>query len=413
MAEDLNYGYKLSDYDFELPEHCIAQKPIDKRDNSKLLIYDRKSDTITHKHFYDIINYFNEDDILVLNNSKVIPAKLIGYKADTMGKIDIVLIEELNSGADFIEFSVITKLSKLKKGQRIIFKHRSFTDVQDDASHSRHSKQQQQGHSKQQQQGHSKQQQQRHSERSEESHIYATYIDRKNDYAILCFDKSKAEFYANLEEYGKMPLPPYIKRNNDDLEDNNDRDRYQTVYAEDKGSIAAPTAGLHFTDEILAKISNKNTCIDYLTLHVGIGTFKPIKTNKITEHIMMSEQYLIPENFANIIRSKIKNKKLITSVGTTSTRTLESFAKTDKLSDKTDLYIYPGHEFFIDRLITNFHVPHSTPLMLVSAFIADGFKKNKKENHIAKSVDTLKRIYKEAIDNNYRFYSYGDSMLVL
>ena len=343
-----NLGFNLSDYDFDLPESSIAQKPAEIRDNSKLLIFDRKTETITHKYFYEIDQYFNENDLLVLNNSKVIPARLFGEK-ENGAKIDVVIVEEIANR----EFTVITKLAKLKVGQKII-----FTDK-----------------------------------------LEAIFLGRKDEYGVLKFNLNKHDFYVEIEGHGKMPLPPYIKREADEK----DRDRYQTVYAKNSGSIAAPTAGLHFTKEVLAKIKARETLIEYVTLHVGVGTFKPIKTDQIKEHKMMAEEYEIPEDF-------FKNKKRITTVGTTSTRTLESFAKTGKLMDKTDLYIYPGHKFFIDRLITNFHVPHSTPLMLVAAFIADGLEG---ENKVERAVKILKKIYAEAIEKGYRFYSYGDAMLII
>ncbi|MCP4482272.1 MAG: tRNA preQ1(34) S-adenosylmethionine ribosyltransferase-isomerase QueA [bacterium] len=348
------YGFKLSDYDFNLPEYLIAQKPANLRDQSKLLVYDHKKDSITHTYFYDIAKYFTKEDLLILNNSKVIPARLFGVK-ENGGQIDVVLVEELSQGINFLEILVMTKFSKLKIGYKII-----FTDK-----------------------------------------LTAIFLGRQGDYAVLRFNLPKYPFYEEAIKCGKMPLPPYIKREADEA----DEARYQTIYAEHDGSIAAPTAGLHFTDTVFKKIEAKQTMVDYVTLHVGMGTFKPIKTDNINEHKMLAEEYQISQKLANKLKS---GEKRVTVVGTTSTRTVESFFKTGKLSDKTNMYIFPGHEFFINRLITNFHVPHSTPLMLVAAFLVNAF-----EGDIPLGVKTFKRLYQEAIRSEYRFYSYGDSMFII
>jgi S-adenosylmethionine:tRNA ribosyltransferase-isomerase len=361
MAE--NFGINLSDYNFDLPEYLIAQKPAIKRDSSKLLIYDRKKDTILHKNFSDIFNYFSFDDALILNNSKVIPAKLIGTNILNHKKIDIVLVEELSSTENFIEFSVITKISKLKINQIFEFPE----------------------------------------------NIKAEFVSRNDDLAVFRFFLTKTNFYLFLDKYGKMPLPPYIKRENDFLDDN-DKNSYQTVYAKNLGSIAAPTAGLHFTDDILKKIADNGALVKHITLHVGMGTFKPIKTENIQEHKMLPERYEISDEIVNLLQNKTKN---ITSVGTTTTRTIESFFINQQNTGATDLYINPGHKFHIDRLITNFHVPKSTPLMLLTAFIADGVRDAGESKYIPKSIEILKKIYAEAIKKEYRFYSYGDSMFVI
>ena len=357
-------GFNLKDYDFDLPQNLIAQKPTKKREDSRLLIYDRKTDSIQHKKFADIVEYFGADDLLILNNSKVIPAKLVGLRITPRQSFEIVLVEEIADGGNFVDFSVIAKISKMKIGQIFEFPE----------------------------------------------NITAEYIERIGELAIFRFNLGRENFYKFIDEQGKMPLPPYIKRTNDfDLCDREDRQRYQTVYAKTKGSIAAPTAGLHFTSAILSQLENNGSFVKYVTLHVGIGTFKPIKTESIKEHIMMPEKYEISDDVFEMLKNKAR---LITSVGTTSTRTIENFFRTNEKIGKTDLYIYPGHEFFIDRLITNFHVPRSTPLMLVAAFIADGLRKQGEDRYIENSTKILKKIYREAIDMEYRFYSYGDSMFV-
>jgi S-adenosylmethionine:tRNA ribosyltransferase-isomerase len=358
-------GKDIKDYDFDLPQELIAQKPLESRSSSKFLVYDSKKDVIFHKNFYQITEFFDDNDLLVLNNSKVIPAKLIAKINDKY--IEIILVEEVCIGDSFIDFSVITRLSKIKQNQEFIFNDK----------------------------------------------VKAVFLKRTDDLmnGIFRFNLSKSEFYDFLEDYGKMPLPPYIKRDVDFLEiDEADKNRYQTVYAKNLGSIACPTAGLHFTDDILENLLEKGVLIKYLTLHVGIGTFRPIKTENIQEHKMLPEKYLMSDDLANILKQK--NKRL-TSVGTTSTRTIESFNLTGKTIDSTALYIYPEHRFYIDRLITNFHVPKSTPLMLMSAFLADKLRKNGEENYIQKSIEIFHRIYKEAIDKKYRFYSYGDSMMII
>lgn len=347
------HGLNLTDYDFDLPNQLIAQRPLEKRDSSRLLIYDTSNDKIYHRNFIDIKEYFGENDLLILNKSRVLNSKII--LESIKKKFDIVLVDEIEMIGEKIIFSCLAK--KLKKD---LFLYFDGTKI-------------------------------------------ARCLGTQNNLFLLEFYFSREDFYAFLDKYGQMPLPPYIKRQPDDF----DKNRYQTVYSQEGGSIAAPTAGLHFTNEILNTIEKRNTLIKYLSLHVGIGTFKPIKSENIKDHVMLPEKYEIDKNLSDILR---KNKRVITSVGTTTTRTLESFFSTYKLKDSTNMYINIGHNFHIDRLLTNFHVPRSTPLILLVAFLA---YKLKKEDSTKNPIDVFQKIYGNAIKNGYRFYSYGDSMFVV
>lgn len=338
---------KTDDFNYYLPEELIAQKPIEKRDHSKLLVLDKKNGEIIHERFDNIINYLNKGDVLVINNTKVIPARLIGIKEETGAVIEVLMLKNLN---DDIWECLCKPAKRVKEGTVI-----KFSDE-----------------------------------------LVAKCISVLED-GIRHF-----KFIYNgilleiLDKLGDMPLPPYI---HEKLEDKN---RYQTVYAKESGSAAAPTAGLHFTEELLLKIKEKGIEIEEVTLHVGLGTFRPVSESDITKHKMHSEFYSMSENTANNLNIAKKEGRRIISVGTTTTRTLETimnlYGKFKECSGWTDIFIYPGYEFKgVDALITNFHLPKSTLVMLVSAFAG-------KEN--------IMNAYNNAVENKYRFFSFGDSMFI-
>lgn len=339
----------VSDFDYELPTELIAQKPKDKRDESRLLVVDRETDKVYHKKFYDIINYLTSGDCLVLNNSKVIPARLFGIKEKTGAKIEFLLTKRIEGD----EWETLVRPAKrLKPGDRVIFS--------DDFS--------------------------------------ANVISAGSGGTRIVSFEYEGIFMERLEEFGAMPLPPYIER----PADAEDRDRYQTVYAKNNGSVAAPTAGLHFTKELLKAIEDKGVKIAYVTLHVGIGTFRPVKAERVEDHEMHFEMYSVSSETANIINETKRRGGKIISVGTTSTRTLES-ASTDMGEvvpgeGSTNIFIYPGYRFkVVDSLITNFHLPKSTLMMLISALY---------------DREKILAIYEEAIREKYRFFSYGDAMFL-
>ncbi len=339
---------KVSDFDFDLPEELIAQTPLKKRDTSRFMVLNRKKQTIEDKYFYDIIDYLHEGDILVRNNTKVIPARLFGIKEETNGHVEVLLLKD--KGNDIWECLVGN--ARIVKVDTII----SFGGI-----------------------------------------LKAKCIEVR-DGGIRIFQMMyNGIFYEILDELGTMPLPPYIKEK---LEDQN---RYQTVYAKIAGSAAAPTAGLHFTDEIIEKIKAKGVDILDVTLHVGLGTFRPVKVDDVNDHHMHSEFYMIDEDVADQLNKAKENHQRIISVGTTSTRTLEAnfrkYGKFKATSENTDIFIYPGYQFeAIDALITNFHLPKSTLLMLISAFAGKEFVFN---------------AYQHAVEERYRFFSFGDSMMIL
>lgn len=339
---------KTDDFDFYLPENLIAQTPIDKRDDSKLMILDRNTGSIKHEIFHNIIDYLNDNDVLVLNDTKVIPARLIGIKEETNAVIEVLLLKNLNEDV----WECLTKPAKRVKEGTII----SFGEG-----------------------------------------ILKAKCIKVLEEGIRHFELIyEGILYEILDKLGLMPLPPYIKET---LKDN---DRYQTVYAKNIGSAAAPTAGLHFTKDLLKKIQEKNITICYITLHVGLGTFRPVKVEDVTKHKMHSEFYMMNEEVANILNKAKKEGRRIISVGTTTTRTLETiinkYNEFTSCSGYTDIFIYPGYEFkAIDALITNFHLPKSTLLMLVSAFA---------------NKEIILNAYNEAVKNNYRFFSFGDSMFI-
>lgn len=345
----------ISEFDYELPENLIAQLPADKRENSKMLVLDKNDKTIEHKHFFDITDYIDSDSILVLNNTKVLPARLYGTK-ETGAKIEVFLLESQGEGKFW---SCLIKPSKRVKPDNIItiseeLKVRPIKRLEDDG-----------------------------------------------EWLVeLIYD---GDLFEILHKVGNIPLPPYIERKlkSEELK-HFDMERYQTVYAKDEGSVAAPTAGLHFTQEILEKLKSKGVEIAYVTLNVGLGTFRPVKCENILDHKMHSETFEITQEAADKINlAKEQGKKLI-AVGTTTVRTLETayqkYGCIKACHDHSELFIYPPYEFkVIDKLITNFHLPKSTLLMLVSALAGKEF---------------IFKAYEEAIKNEYRFFSYGDCMLI-
>ena len=355
---------KVNDFDYELPVELIAQNPLKERDSCRLMVLNREKNTIEHKQFSDILDYFKPGDCLVLNDSRVIPARLFGFKKDTGAKIEFLLIKPIHREDDSRTLweTMVRPGRRLKIGDRVVFSD------------------------------------------EENKRLSAEIIDYGDDGTrIVSFDYDGI-FIERLEEIGTMPLPPYIERPATD----DDREDYQTVYNKIEGSVAAPTAGLHFTKELLKQCEENGVSLAYLTLHVGIGTFRPVKVDTIEDHHMHFEEYSITEDAAALINKTINAGGRVISIGTTSTRTLESAAAFDEESGKwhieagsgsTDIFIYPGYEFkIVDSLVTNFHLPKSTLIMLVSALYD--------REHILKA-------YKEAVEEKYRFFSYGDAMLIL
>ncbi|MBN2830943.1 MAG: tRNA preQ1(34) S-adenosylmethionine ribosyltransferase-isomerase QueA [Candidatus Omnitrophica bacterium] len=338
---------KLSDFDYSLPVELIAQYPLTERESARLLIVDRLNKKITHASFKDFSGYLKRGDLLALNNTKVLTCRLLGHKG-TGGKAKVLLTKRKNGST----FEALIQPSRTKVGERIKFNHGTVT---------------------------------------------AVITNRKE----ISFQKRDAD---NIYKLGEVPLPPYIKREPEDL----DRDYYQTVYAQKEGAIASPTAGLHFTRKILGEIEADGINLAYLTLHVGLGTFKPVVLEDITRHEMESEYFQVPKPAQESIDETRKNKGKIIAVGTTTLRALEAYAIGLK-EGFTDLFIYPGYKFkIVDSLLTNFHLPKTTLFMLVCAFCAAGASVSG-EGGIA----LMKKAYQEAIDKKYRFYSYGDAMLIV
>ncbi len=338
---------KTDDFDFYLPENLIAQTPLLKRDSSKLLVLDKKTGDLKHEHFTDIINYLNKGDVLVLNDTKVMPARIIGVKEETSAVIELLMLKEIEKDT----WEVLSRPAKRIKVGTIV----NFSDK-----------------------------------------LKAECTMVKEDGIRVFKFIYSGIFYEILDELGEMPLPPYI---HEKLED---KDRYQTVYAKNIGSAAAPTAGLHFTKELLKKIKQKGVEIQYITLHVGLGTFRPVNVIDVTSHKMHSEFYSMSLKTAEVLNKAKKLGNKIISVGTTTTRTLETimnlYGEFKECSGWTDIFIYPGYKFkAIDSLITNFHLPKSTLIMLVSALAGK---------------DNILNAYKIAVENEYRFFSFGDSMFI-
>lgn len=339
---------KTSDFYYDLPEELIAQTPVEPRNSSRLMVLPRNGGKIEHKHFYDLPEFLKPGDCLVLNNTRVLPARLYGTREDTGAVVEFVLLRQ--HGNKLWE-CLAGPGKKAKTGYKFRFSDKLtaiVTDVLEDGN-------------------------------------------RMIEFAC------EGDFFAVLDEVGQMPLPPYIK------EKLKDKERYQTVYSKDAGSAAAPTAGLHFTKEMLESIKAMGVNIAYVTLHVGLGTFRPVKVEDVTQHKMHTEHYYIPEEAAKTINETRKNGGRVICVGTTSCRTVESCAKKygeiKECSGDTDIFIYPGFEFkCMDGLITNFHLPESTLIMLVSAFAG---------------YDNVMNAYNTAVKGRYRFFSFGDAMLIL
>lgn len=339
---------KTSDFYYDLPEELIAQTPVEPRNSSRLMVLPRNGGEIEHKHFYNLPEFLKPGDCLVLNNTRVLPARLYGTREDTGAVVEFVLLRQ--HGNKLWE-CLAGPGKKAKTGYKFRFSDKltaTVTDVLEDGN-------------------------------------------RMIEFAC------EGDFFAVLDEVGQMPLPPYIK------EKLKDKERYQTVYSKDAGSAAAPTAGLHFTKEMLESIKAMGVNIAYVTLHVGLGTFRPVKVEDVTQHKMHTEHYYIPEEAAKTINETRKNGGRVICVGTTSCRTVESCAKKygeiKECSGDTDIFIYPGFEFkCMDGLITNFHLPESTLIMLVSAFAG---------------YNNVMNAYNTAVKEKYRFFSFGDAMLIL
>lgn len=338
---------KTSDFDYELPEELIAQTPVSPRDHSRLLVYDRQTKETFDRHFYDVTDYLKKGDVLVVNETKVIPARLYGKKRGTETDFEFLLLKRLQ--LDIWEV-IMRPGKKLKPG--------GFVDFGDG--------------------------------------LCAELLCKKEDGVCEVRFHYDGVFEELLDRYGNMPLPPYI------TEKLEEKERYQTVYAKEDGSAAAPTAGLHFTPELMRKIEEMGVAIVKILLHVGLGTFRPMKEDTVEEHIMHSEYYSVSEQAARTINDAKKEGRRVIAVGTTSVRTLESAASGGRVqagSADTDIFIYPGYEYqIVDALITNFHLPKSTLIMLVSAFCG--------------REETL-RIYRRAVEERYRFFSFGDAMLII
>lgn len=338
---------KKSDFYFDLPEELIAQTPLERRDASRLLILNKKTGELEHRHFYDLPEYLREGDCLVMNDSRVLPARLLGCRSSG-GSVELVLLRDLGEG----KWECLSRPGrKTKPGTELSFG---------------------------------------------EGELTATVLAVTEGGNRIVQFHYEGIFLEVLERLGKMPLPPYIKA------ELNDAERYQTVYSREVGSAAAPTAGLHFTQELLQKLADKGVRLCYVTLHVGLGTFRPVKEEEIEDHPMHAEFCMIPEETARIVNETKKNGGRVIAVGTTSCRTLESFASADGTlspsSGWTDIFIYPGYTFkCIDALITNFHLPESTLIMLVSALAGR---------------ETILHAYETAVKERYRFFSFGDAMLI-
>ena len=341
---------KLSDFKYVLPEKMVAQHPVDRRDSSRLMVLNRKTQDVENKIFRNVIDYLNEGDCLVLNETKVFPARIMGTKDKTDAKVEIFLLRELEKNL----WEVLVKPArKVRIGNKLHIPRGINCDVIDNTV---------------------------------------------SGGRVLRFD-SNGDFYKVIDEIGECPLPPYIKRK----PDLKDKERYQTVYAKNRGAVAAPTAGLHFTKDLLERIRKKKIKIVYVTVHIGLGTFRPVQVEDLARHRMDSEFFEVPWDTVQTVNETMKNGKKIFAVGTSVVRALESVVDANGLSKPmkgwTDKFIYPPYEFkIVDGVITNFHLPYSTLLMLVCAFAGREY---------------IYKAYKQAIKEKYRFYSYGDAMLIL
>ncbi len=338
----------ISLFDFDLPEELIAQSPAKKRDESRLMVINKDTKTYEHKHFYDIVDYLHAGDVLVRNNTKVIPARLLGEKEKTHAHVELLLLKQLEND----NWECLVGNAKTVKVGTIV----SFGNGE----------------------------------------LKAECLEIKEEGIRIMHMIYEGVFYEVLDKLGKMPLPPYIRKQCDD------NSRYQTVYAKVEGSAAAPTAGFHFTEELFEKLKQKGVVVVDVTLHIGLGTFRPVKVNDVLEHHMHSEYYVMSQETADILNKAKKEHRRIISIGTTSTRVLESvmqeYGTFKACSGNTSIFIYPGYKYLaIDGLITNFHLPKSTLIMLVSALAGREF---------------ILECYKEAVKEKYRFFSFGDAMFI-
>ncbi len=340
-----------SDFFYNLPEELIAQHPLEKRDTSRMMVLNKSNNDILHKHFYDILDYFKKGDCLILNNTRVLPARIYGIKKGTGANVEFLLLKQIENN---VWETLAGPGKRAKEGSEFVFGDGLLEC------------------------------------------IVEKVLDNGNCIIRFSYDNND-NIYSILDKIGQMPLPHYI------TEELKDKERYQTVYSKELGSAAAPTAGLHFTDDILAKLKAKGVNIGYVTLHVGLGTFRPVKAEKIEDHQMHSEHYHLPKETAELINKTKEQGGRVIAVGTTSCRTLESAAtfcgKICEDDRNTDIFIYPGYKFkCIDGLLTNFHLPESTLIMLVSAFYG---------------YDKTFKAYNTAVEEKYRFFSFGDCMLIL
>ena len=339
---------KVSDFDYELPEELIAQTPLKNRSESRMMVIHTNTKQIEHKMFSDILSYFHEGDVIVRNNTKVIPARLFGTKQETNAHVEVLLLRQEE---DDIWQCLVGNAKTIKEGTKITF-HENLLEGE-----------------------------------------CVEVLDEGLRRIKMIYD---GVFNEILDELGQVPLPPYIKEKLDDP------DRYQTIYAKVRGSAAAPTAGLHFTDEIFDALKEKGVIITDVTLHVGLGTFRPIKVDNLEDHDMHAEVYEMSKECADILNQAKKEKRRIFAIGTTSVRTLESvynlYGKFEACNHETKLFIYPGYEWHtIDGMLTNFHLPKSTLIMMIASYIG---------------MDLCKEAYKEAVEERYRFFSFGDCMLI-
>ena len=348
---------KLSNFQYDLPEGLLAEYPSEHRDEAKLMVLNRKDGSIEHKHFKDLVDYFDEGDILVFNNTKVFPARLYGNKEKTGARIEVFLLRELNAESRLWDV-LVDPARKIRIGNKLFF--------------------------------------------GEDSGLVAEVIDNTTSRGRtlrFLYDGSYEEFRKKLNEMGETPLPKYIKRE----VEASDEERYQTIYAKHEGAVAAPTAGLHFSKHLLKRLEIKGVDLKELTLHVGLGTFNPVEVEDLSKHRMDSEEVFIPESTADVVNNAIDKKKRVCAVGTTVMRSMESSVSADAhlkpYEGWTNKFIFPPYEFSIANcMITNFHTPKSTLMMMTSAFAGH---------------DLLKKAYKEGIEKGYKFYSYGDAMLII
>ena len=348
---------KLSNFDFELPDELLAEYPSENRDESRLMVINREKQTIEHKQFKDLIEYFDEEDVMVLNNTKVFPARLFGNKEKTGARIEVFLLRELNSETRLWDV-LVDPARKIRIGNKLYF--------------------------------------------GDDESLVAEVIDNTTSRGRtlrFLYDGSYEEFRQKLKDLGETPLPKYIKR---DVEED-DHERYQTIYAKNEGAVAAPTAGLHFSKHLLKRLEIKGVDFAEVTLHVGLGTFNPVEVEDLSKHKMDSEEAHVDKSACEVVNKAIKNKRRVCAVGTTVMRTLESSVSSENTLNEyrgwTNKFIFPPYDFSIANcMITNFHTPKSTLLMMVSAFMGH---------------DLMTRAYKEAVEQKYKFYSYGDAMLIL